>query len=105
MNIDTVDQHVLMAVFRLHPNAYGVSIRNAINDCVSRRYSFGTIYAALTRLEAAGFVVSRQGEKESRRGGRRKLLFTISAPGKRALDRSVNALLAFGNAAAVLKEA
>jgi PadR family transcriptional regulator, regulatory protein PadR len=94
-----VEQDVLSAVFHLHPDAYGVSVRNVIETYTQRRYSFGTIYAALERLELGGFVISREGEPEKKRGGRRKLFFTISGEGKKALDSSLNALVSLGRGA------
>jgi Transcriptional regulator PadR-like family len=48
--------------------------------------------ASLDRLEDKGFVKSRQGEATAERGGKRKLLFTITAPGQRALRESLQAI-------------
>jgi PadR family transcriptional regulator PadR len=90
--LGTVEQHVLLAIYRLHPWGYGVSIRDEIQKCTSRAYSLGSIYAALERLEAKGCVVSEEGEPTAERGGRRKLHFKITAPGQHALRESFDAL-------------
>ena len=47
---------------------------------------------ALDRLDEKGFVRSKQGEATRERGGRRKLYFMLTAPGKRALTDSMNAM-------------
>src|SRR5215470_13812453 len=96
MEIDRIEELVLLAVIRLHPNGYGVSIRDVIEKHAHRRYSFGTIYAALDRLESKGFVTSKEGEPEKKRGGRRKLFFTITGEGRIALDHARNALVSLG---------
>jgi DNA-binding PadR family transcriptional regulator len=76
----------------LHPNAYGVSIHEHIKERTGRQPTTGNVYASLDRLEEKGFVKSRQGEATAERGGKRKLYFTITAPGQRALRESLQAI-------------
>lgn len=90
-DLSKVEEHLMLAILRLHPNAYGVSIRDLIEERTGTKYSFGTIYAALERLEDKGFVKSRQGEPTAERGGKRKLYFTITAPGQATLEQSLMA--------------
>jgi DNA-binding PadR family transcriptional regulator len=92
MDLTTLEQHLLLAVLGLHPNAYGVSIQEHIKDRTGREPSTGSVYASLDRLEEKGFVKSRQGEATAERGGKRKLLFTITGPGQRALKESLQAI-------------
>jgi DNA-binding PadR family transcriptional regulator len=91
-DLTTVEQHALLAVLRLYPNGYGVSIRDEIKQITGRAISFGTIYAAMERLESKGFVTRREGEPTAERGGRRKLHFTITAPGQLALKQALESL-------------
>jgi len=90
--LTTLEQHLLLAIIALHPNAYGVSIQDHIKARTGREPSTGSIYASLDRLEEKGFVKSRQGEATPERGGKRKLYFTITAPGQRALKESLQAI-------------
>ena len=90
--LTTLEQQLLLAVLGLHPNAYGVSIQERIKDRTGREPSTGSIYASLDRLEEKGFVKSRQGESTKERGGKRKLYFTITAPGQRTLRQSLQAI-------------
>jgi len=92
MELTTLEQHLLLAIIGLHPNAYGVSIQEHIKERTGREPSTGSIYASLDRLEEKGFVKSRQGEATPERGGKRKLYFTITAPGQRALKESLQAI-------------
>jgi PadR family transcriptional regulator PadR len=92
MNISALEQHVLLAIVALHPDAYGVSIQSHIKRRAGYEPSIGSTYAALDRLEDKGFVRSHQGEKTPERGGRRKLHFTVTAPGEATLRESLRAI-------------
>src|SRR6516225_9186942 len=92
MDLTTLEQHLLLAVLGLHPNAYGVSIQEHIKERIGREPSTGSVYASLDRLEEKGFVKSRQGEATAERGGKRKLYFTITAKGQHALRASLQAI-------------
>jgi len=92
MELTTLEQHLLLAIIGLHPNAYGVSIQEHIKDRTGREPSTGSVYASLDRLEEKGVVTVRQGEATPERGGKRKLYFTITAPGRRALSESLQAI-------------
>jgi PadR family transcriptional regulator len=89
MELTLLEQRVLLAIIELEPNAYGVTIQSLIKKECGREPSSGSVYAALDRLEQRKFVKSRQGEPTAARGGRRKLFFTITAPGKKALKESL----------------
>jgi PadR family transcriptional regulator PadR len=71
---------------RCYPDAM-----NELKTRTGREHSVGAIYITLDRLEAKGFVRSKEGEATARRGGRRKLLFSLTALGRRALQESLNA--------------
>jgi PadR family transcriptional regulator, regulatory protein PadR len=92
MDIGALEQQVMLAVIGLHPNAYGVSIAEFIKQRADYEPSLGSIYAALERLQEKGYVKRRQGEPTAQRGGRRKLYFTITAPGQQTLRHSLDAL-------------
>ena len=92
LDLTTLEQHVLSAAQRLHPNAYGVTIRDDIEQRTGQSRSIGSIYSVLDRLETRGFLESRLGEATPERGGKRKLYFTITARGQLAAERSYSAL-------------
>ncbi|WP_244483613.1 helix-turn-helix transcriptional regulator [Methylobacterium sp. Leaf91] len=90
-DLSTLEQRILLALIRLQPNGYGVAIQDEIAERAGKTVSFGSIYASLDRLEERGFVNSREGEATPERGGRKKVYFTVSGLGRRALDSSLNA--------------
>jgi len=92
IELTTLEQHLLLAIIGLHPNAYGVSIQEHIKDRTGREPTTGSVYASLDRLEEKGFVKSRQGEATPERGGKRKLYFTITARGQHTLRQSLQAI-------------
>lgn len=83
---------VMMALIRLGPNAYGMTIRRDISERTGRDVSIGAIYATLDRMERKGYVSSRKGEATPERGNRAKRYFKIEAPGKRIYAESWNAM-------------
>jgi DNA-binding PadR family transcriptional regulator len=92
MELTALEQHLLLAILKLHPAAYGVAIQDHIRERTGKEPSIGSIYASLDRLEEKGFIKPRQGEPTHERGGRRKLYFTITAPGQHALKQSLQAI-------------
>lgn len=96
MELSMLELQVLSACMSLHPNAYGVSIQDFIERRTGSEPSFGSVYASLDRLEEKGYVKSHQGEPTPERGGRRKLYFTVTAPGVRAREQSLQGIKALG---------
>lgn len=87
-NLGEFQELVLLAVGVLYDDAYGVSIKDAIEEQTGRRVTLSTVHATLNRLEDKGFLLSRRGEETEARGGRPKRLFQITAYGKQALEAS-----------------
>lgn len=83
-----LEEMVLLAVMRLGPESYGITIRAEIERKTGRDLSLGAIYPTLDRLEGKGLVSSRKGEPTGERGGRAKRLFQLERAGLEALQRS-----------------
>ena len=79
------EEIVLLTVGILDDNAYGVTIKNEIQTRLDRKVSVGALQAALRRMEKKGYLTSRKGESTSKRGGRPKLYFRLTALGHSAL--------------------
>jgi PadR family transcriptional regulator PadR len=92
MDLTALEQQLMLAILGLHPDAYGVAIQARIRDRTGREPVIGSVYAGLDRLEQKGFLSSRHGEPTAARGGKRKLYFTITAPGQHALRQSLQAI-------------
>jgi PadR family transcriptional regulator PadR len=90
-DIGPFDQQVMLAVQRLAPGAYGIAIQEEIEKRTGATPTIGKVYAALERLDQRGFTASQYGEPTAVRGGRRKLLVTLTALGQQSLAASLRA--------------
>ena len=81
--------HVLLAILRLGDKAYGVTIRDKLEQETSRTLALGTVYKTLGRLEGKGYLVSRTGPPTAERGGRRKKLYALTSTGLESARRSL----------------
>jgi PadR family transcriptional regulator PadR len=86
------EQIVLLAVLRLHDDAYGMTIRQEIEQCTGREAAVGAVYITLDRLLAKGYVSTVLGEPTEERGGRAKRFYKVEGQGLKALQRSQEAM-------------
>jgi PadR family transcriptional regulator PadR len=82
------EQVVLLAIARLKDEAYGMAIREEIADRTGRDVGIGSVYSALDRMEAKGFVSSSLGDPTPERGGRAKRFYRLEREGALALHRA-----------------
>ena len=80
-----VEELVLLTVYGLGSEAYGVNILEKLEEDSRRTYSIGAVYAALNRLEKKGCLRSQLGGITKERGGRRKRFFEITRLGEETL--------------------
>jgi PadR family transcriptional regulator len=76
------EQIVLLAVARLHDEAYGMAIRREIEARTGRSVSIGAVYATLDRLESKQLV----GPGKDGTEGRARRFFAITRSGETALE-------------------
>lgn len=81
------EELVLLIVAALHNEAYGVIILENLEEKLEKKVNISAVHVALKRLEDKGFVRSKFGGITSERGGRRKKYYTVTALGKKILDR------------------
>ena len=79
------EEIVLLTVWKLQDDAYGVEIRKQVSRATGNDWSIGAIYAPLHRLEKKKLVRSFSGEPVAERGGRSKVFYTVTPEGKNAL--------------------
>jgi len=80
---------LMLAVMRLGGDAYGVTIREELENETSRTLTLGTVYKTLGRLEDKGYLLSRASKPVAERGGRRKKLYELTPSGLTAVQRSL----------------
>ena len=79
------EEIILLSIWRLQQDAYGLAVREEVSKATGKEWTVGSVYAPLHRLEKKGFIKSQEGEPEARRGGRRKVFYSLTKTGKRAL--------------------
>ena len=92
-------EEVLMLTIAInYENAYGVTIKDEIQQRLNRKVSVGAMRTALGRLENKGFIVSEMGEATSVRGGKRKRFYKVTPKGKEALEEMMSSRQKLWNA-------
>ena len=83
--IGEFEELVLLTVAVLGDSAYGVSIKEAIEERAKRDISIGALHSTIARLEEKGYLKSHLGGATQERGGRRKRFYQLTHGGKAAL--------------------
>lgn len=81
------EELVLLTVAAQHDEAYGVSIKEYLEEKLDKKLNVSAIHVALKRMTDKGFVTARFGGITQSRGGRRKKFYVITALGKQMLDK------------------
>jgi DNA-binding PadR family transcriptional regulator len=76
------EELVLLTIVNLDKDAYGVAIKEDIEERCKRALSMGALHTTLTRLEEKGYIKSWLGDPTHERGGRRKRFFEVTHRGK-----------------------
>lgn len=79
------EELLLLSVWRLQSEAYGLSVRRHLSALLDRNLSVGAVYIPLERMVRKGFLLTNESDPTDRRGGRRKRFYTLSSKGKEAL--------------------
>ncbi len=89
MNILTLnEQTLLIVIWSLKDNAYGVTIMEKFQEISRKEIVFGTLYNSLGKLEKKGYVENNIGEPTPERGGKRKIFYSVSPKGMEALQKT-----------------
>ncbi|WP_422358802.1 PadR family transcriptional regulator [Reichenbachiella sp.] len=89
LHLGEFEELVLLTVGVLYEEAYAVAITKEIAEQSKRSVNVSAVHKSLYRLEEKGMLKSALGEAESKRGGKRKRIFSITPIGKKALDESL----------------
>jgi PadR family transcriptional regulator PadR len=82
------EEIVILTIGILYKEAYGVAIKNEIEERLSRSVSMGAMHTALVRLEDKGYIKSFNGDSTEERMGRPRRYYQITALGKKAMEHS-----------------
>ena len=87
--ISKAEEMVLLAIWRLADEAYGVSIRRQICKDAGKDYTYGTLYGLLRQMDHKGYIQKTRGKPLPKKGGRSKTYFKLTSAGIRALKDAI----------------
>lgn len=79
------EELILLAIWRLGEEAYCVPILDQVQDVSKKKWTLGSIYITLHRLEKRSYVESELGTPTAERGGKSKRFYTVTSRGVEAL--------------------
>lgn len=85
-NLGELEEIILLIVASLHENAYGILIQEEVATQCERKISISSVHNVLHRLEEKGFLSSFYSDPTPERGGKRKLIFSLTTAGKKAME-------------------
>ena len=89
MNYVTLNEEILMtSIWHMGDKAYGVKIREQYIKATGKNIVMGTLYNSLDYLVKKGFLTTRRGEPTPERGGKRKVYYSITESGFKALKNT-----------------
>jgi DNA-binding PadR family transcriptional regulator len=97
-HIGEFEQMILFAVYQLKDDAYGVGIREFIEERTGRAVASGAIYTALGRLEERG-LVKVAGESNAGGPGRPRKFYRVETEGARAAVDAYDAMTSMARGA------
>lgn len=89
------EEILLLSIWRLEEEAYGVKIRQHISKMIKREFTYGNLYSSLNQLVIKKYVTKTPGETIPERRGRRRIYYQVSPQGLKALKaaQEINELL------------
>jgi PadR family transcriptional regulator, regulatory protein PadR len=86
-------EHLVLAAALRLKDGYGAELIRELEERTGRRVPGGALYITLDRLERKGYLRSRMGDPDPKRGGRPKRFVGVTPAGVRALAEHREALL------------
>jgi len=90
-------EHFVLATALRLEEGYGAELMRELESRTGREVQGGALYATLDRLERKGYLTSRLGDPDTRRGGRPKRFVQVTPEGIRALAEHRTAFLSIWN--------
>lgn len=79
------EELILLSIWKLKDNAYGVTIRENFKKITGKTLNYGSLYNTLYLLVRKGLILSQESQPLSKKGGRRKILYILTPDGEKAL--------------------
>jgi DNA-binding PadR family transcriptional regulator len=79
------EEFVLLCIWKLKQDAYGVTVREQFRNITGKTLNYGSLYNTLYSLVRKGLVRAMESEPLAVKGGRRKILYSLTQDGNKAL--------------------
>ena len=83
--LSRIEEILLLAIWKLGDNAYGISVREQVERDTGVKWISGAIYAPLNRLKKNGYVRTMRAKGSAERGGRPRIYYQLTRLGMRKL--------------------
>lgn len=83
--LSRIEEILLLAIWKLADNAYGISIREQVERDTGTEWMSGAIYAPLNRLKKNGYVETILAQGSTDRGGRPRIYYRLTSLGEKKL--------------------
>ncbi len=84
--LSRADEILLIAIWRLGENAYGVPIIKAVEKRTGKKLTFGSLWVSLDSLCKKGMLQKSIADPTPERGGRGKIYYLLTPEGAEALE-------------------
>jgi DNA-binding PadR family transcriptional regulator len=84
--ITRLEEAILIAIWRLEDDAYGVTINKYVSRSTKKDYSMGSLYFSLNQLLRKGYVRKTLTQFYHEKGGRSRTYYHLTKDGKKALQ-------------------
>lgn len=86
--ITRLEEAILIAVWRLKGNAYGVTINNSVSESFDKKYTMGALYYSLDQLLRKGYVEKTLKRIPKESAGRSRTYYRLTKKGEDALQEA-----------------
>ena len=83
--LSRIEEILLLSIWKLKDQAYGIAIREQVEEDTGVKWLSGAIYAPLNRLKKNGYVTARQADQSAELGGRPRIYYSLTKLGKEKL--------------------
>jgi PadR family transcriptional regulator PadR len=84
--LSRIEEILLLAIWKLDDNAYGIAIREQVEKETGVKWLSGAIYGPLSRLRKNGYVKIAIADNPADQRGRPRIYYTLTPVGKEKLQ-------------------
>lgn len=86
--ITRLEEAILIAVWKLQDNAYGVTINKSVSGSFNKKYTMGALYYSLDQLLRKGYVEKTVKSIPKKTAGRSRTYYLLTKKGEKALQEA-----------------